>query len=104
MGQLQFDIGNTEKDLQSLPKNVIERFVMDFELMMVGEKPLSKSKSMNGLGKGVCELIKNGRPAYRCVYTIKNNVIHVLHVFTKTSDGTDKKHEDKIKLRYKSLK
>lgn len=103
MASLSCDTSNVTKELQALPISVHERFVMDLAMMKVGEKPFSKSKPLNGLGKGVFELIKNGRPAYRCVYTIKDNVIHVLHVFTKTSDGTDKKHEDKIKLRYRAL-
>ncbi|MGR5373057.1 type II toxin-antitoxin system RelE/ParE family toxin [Photobacterium damselae] len=103
MAKLKIDVGNSEKDLAKLPRSVLERFVMDLDLMCDGESPLSKSKPLNGLGKGVFELVKNGRPAYRCVYTIKNNVIHILHVFSKTSDGTDKKHEETIKLRFKAL-
>ncbi|TOA30552.1 hypothetical protein CGK28_24830, partial [Vibrio parahaemolyticus] len=54
-------------------------------------------------GQGVLELKKNGKPAYRLVYVIKKDVIHVLHSFSKTSSGTDKKHEETIKLRYKAL-
>jgi phage-related protein len=97
------DFGNTEKDLLSFPRSVLERFMMDLELLQDGLPPLSKVKPLNGLGKGVFELVKNGRPAYRCVYMIKGNVIHILHAFSKTSDGTDKKHQDKIKQRYKAL-
>lgn len=54
---------------------------------------------MNGLGKGVFELKKNGKPAYRLVYVIRGDIIHVVHVFSKTSNGTDKKEEDTIKQR-----
>lgn len=82
---------------------MLEKFVQDLEFMKVGMQPLSTVSSMNGLGSGVCELKKNGKPAYRLVYVIKGNVIHVLHAFSKTSSGTDKKHEDTIKLRYKNL-
>lgn len=95
--------GNSDKKLENFPRDVREKFVLDLEALKYGLQPLSKVKSMNGLGKGVCELIKNGKPAYRLVYVIKNDVIHVLHVFSKTSDGTDKKHETTIKTRFNQL-
>lgn len=95
--------GDSHKRLSNLPREVLEKFVQDLESMKVGEPPLSKLSSMNGLGAGVCELKKNGLPAYRLIYAIKGNVIHVLHVFSKTSNGTDKKHENTIKLRYKNI-
>lgn len=80
-----------------------EAFAVDLEMMMNRLKPLSSSKALNGLGKGVFELRKNGRPAYRLVYTIKDDTIYVLHVYSKTSDGTPKAHEETIKKRYKTI-
>jgi len=50
------------------------------------------------------EFVQNGKPAYRCVYVVLDDVIHVLHAFVKTSDGTDSKHENTIKERYKNIK
>ncbi len=95
--------GDSFGKLANFPTMVREKFVQDLELLKVGMQPLSAVSSMNGLGHGVCELKKNGKPAYRLVYVIKGNVIHVLHVFSKTSNGTDKKHEQTIKLRYKNV-
>lgn len=95
--------GDSDKKLANFPKEVLEKFVQDLELMRYGMEPLSASKPMNGLGKGVRELKKNGRPAYRLVYVIKGNVIYVLHAFSKTSDGTDKKHEVTIKQRFSAI-
>lgn len=92
--------GDSEKKLKNFPVDVLEKFVQDLEMMRYGMSPLSRTKPMNGLGKGVLELVKNGRPAYRLIYVISSNVIHVLHAFSKTSDGTDKKHEVTIKQRF----
>lgn len=103
MKQKKVDFGNSEKALKSFPIDVLEKFIQDLVNLSHGEPPLSKVKAMKGLGNGVCELIKNGKPAYRCVYVVKGDVIHILHAFSKTSDGTDKKHEDVIKLRFKAL-
>lgn len=88
---------------ENLSRQAQEKFATDLDMMMNGLKPLSDSKPMNGLGKGVLELKKNGRPAYRCVYVIKNGNIYVLHAFSKTSNGTSKSHETTIKTRYKSI-
>lgn len=95
--------GDSEKVLKGFPRAVKEKFVSDLELMRYGMRPLSQSRSMSGLGDGVFELKKNGKPAYRLVYVIKGSVIYVLHAFSKTSSGTGKKHEDTIKSRYKRL-
>lgn len=95
--------GQTDKELSAFPNSVLENFAQDLEMLRWGLDPLSRFKPMNGLGQGVMELIKNGRPAYRLVYAIKGNQIHVLHVFSKTSDGTDSKHQKRIKERYKSI-
>lgn len=96
--------GSSEKDLENFPTKEIEKFVHDLDMLRDGlEAYLTNSKPMKGLGQGVRELKKNGRPAYRVVYVIRGNVVHVLHAFSKTSSGTDKKHEDTIKLRFKNL-
>ncbi|WP_458047687.1 type II toxin-antitoxin system RelE/ParE family toxin [Providencia stuartii] len=96
-------IGDAEKELDKFPHQVKEKFVQDLMMMSYGMDPLSSVKSLSLGCKGVCELRKNGRPAYRLVFVIIDDVIHVLHVFSKTSSGTDKKHEDTIKLRFKKI-
>lgn len=94
--------GDSDKELQTFPE--VERFVLSLEQISNDLKPALKVKPMNGLGKGVKELILNGRPAYRCVYVVIDDVVHVLHAFSKTSDGTDSKHEKTIKKRYTAAK
>jgi phage-related protein len=96
--------GGSDKDFKNLEnRKVQEAFAVDMEMLMNRLRPLSSSKALNGLGKGVFELRKNGRPAYRLVYTIKDDKVYVLHVYSKTSDGTPKAHEETIKKRYKTI-
>lgn len=99
-------VGSADKEFQgNLSREAQEKFATELTMMMAGLKPpLSDSKPLNGLGKGVFELRKNGRPAYRCVYVIKDCTLYVLHAFSKTSSGTSKSHETTIKQRYASIK
>ncbi|CTT23456.1 TPA: type II toxin-antitoxin system RelE/ParE family toxin [Escherichia coli] len=101
-----FFVGSADKEFESdLSQAAQEKFATVFTMMIAGLKPpLSDSKPLNGLGKGVYELRKNGRPAYRCVYVVKDGTLYVLHAFSKTSGGTPKSHEETIKKRYKSIK
>ncbi len=94
--------GDSEKTLESLPDAVKERFIFAIIQLSYGLTP-SNIKPLHGLGSGVKEIRKNGKPAYRCVYAIKKGVVHILHVFVKTSAGTDSKHEKTIKLRFKAI-
>lgn len=92
--------GSSSEDLQSFPQKVKEKFVQDLILLSYGKKPLSTVSPLKGLGKGILELKKNGKPAYRCVYVIENQIVWVLHAFSKTSNGLDSKHENTIKSRF----
>ncbi|WP_455815743.1 type II toxin-antitoxin system RelE/ParE family toxin [Pseudomonas graminis] len=97
-------VGGSKKEYENLESSKAqEAFAVDVDMLMNRLKPLSSSKALNGLGKGVFELRKNGRPAYRLVYTIKDDTVYILHVYSKTSDGTPKHHEDTIKKRYKTI-
>lgn len=95
--------GDSYKALEDFPAEHRERFALSLDFIAKGFIPPLKTKFMNGLGEGVLELVKNGRPAYRCVYVVRDDAIHVLHAFSKTSDGTDKRHETTIKQRYKNI-
>lgn len=95
--------GNTEKNLKNFPMEQREKFALDLMRLQYGLQPMLKTKPMQGLGKGVMEICKNGKPAYRVVYVIKDNKVYVLEVFVKTSDKTDSKHEKTIKLRYREI-
>lgn len=97
-------IGGAEKDLKaSYPKTLQEEVSVEQERLQHGLTPLKKTKAMNGLGHGVIEWIKNGKPAYRLVYVVGKNAIYILHAFSKTSNGTQKSEEETIKLRFKML-
>lgn len=95
--------GNTEKVISEFPYNIRERFIYSIEAIKYGLEPSLKAKAMPELGKGVIELIKNGKPAYRVVYVIKGETLHIIHAYSKTSTGTDKKHKETIKARHKQL-
>ena len=46
----------------------------------------------SSVGVGAIELIENGRPAYRTIYVAKfKQTVFVLHSFTKTTNGVDRK-------------
>jgi len=96
-----------EEFKRDLPRSVQDRFSMDIEFLLRLKKPLSKTKPIEGLGKEVkgtaVELIKNGQPAYRCVYVIKGGALYILHAFSKTSDDLPKKNKQIIKLRYSKI-
>lgn len=95
--------GDSFKSLSQFPPKKLEKFAMSLLYLQLGMDPVLKTKAMKGLGHGVLELTQNGKPAYRCVYVVKDDAIHVLHAFVKTSDATDSKHEKTIKERYKQI-
>ncbi len=97
--------GDSEKQLREFPREQLDKTIFGITQLQHGERPNLKTKPMQGLGDGVMEfIIKNGHPAFRCVYVLQDDVVHVLHAFSKTSTGTDSKHEKTIKLRYKNIK
>lgn len=97
-------VGGAEKDLKSAyPRSLQEEVSVELTRLQYGLAPLKKTKAMNGLGHGVIEWIKNGKPAYRLVYVVGKDAIYILHAFSKTSNGTPKAEEDTIKLRFKML-
>ncbi len=95
------------RDFRKLPKPEQEDFAKALNDVLEGRKPSMPFKQLNGLGKnikGVVELIINGSPAYRVVYVAKfNNTLYILHAFTKTTNGVDKKAMDVVVKRYKEI-
>lgn len=56
------------------------------------------------IGAGVIELKENGSPAYRAVYCAKYlNTVYVLHAFTKTTNGVDRRAMEIVRQRYKEM-
>jgi len=98
----------TKRAFNSLPKHIQERFAKALQDIIEGRTPLIKSKMLKNLDKsvkGVKELIINGSPAYRVVYVVKNGgTLHLLHAFTKTTNGVDKPAMEVVVKRYKEIK
>jgi phage-related protein len=56
------------------------------------------------VGKGAIELKINGSPAFRSIYCAKyNDTVYILHSFSKTTNGVDKKAMKTAKERYKLI-
>ena len=70
-----------------------------------GKTPYSTFKHIGStVGVGAIELIENGRPSYRTIYVAKfKQTVFVLHSFTKTSSGVDRKAMETAKQRYKIM-
>lgn len=99
-------VGGVQKSLTGgkvFPRALEEEISVEINRLQYGLSTVRKTKAMNGLGQGVIEWTKNGKPAYRFVYVVGKDAIYILHAFSKTSDGTPKSEEDTIKLRYKML-
>ena len=96
-----------KRTFHKLPKDAQADFAKALQDVMEGRKPGMEFETLNNLGKnikGVIELKINGSPAYRLVYVAKfKGKVHLLHAFTKTTDGVDKKAMDVVVKRYKDI-
>ncbi|NQZ07266.1 MAG: type II toxin-antitoxin system RelE/ParE family toxin [Algicola sp.] len=94
------------KEFQALPDKVQIRFANDLNAICQGKAPFSKYKHLKeSVGIGAIELIENGKPAYRLIYVAKfNDIVYILHSFTKTTNGVDRQAMDTAKKRYKLMK
>lgn len=93
------------KEFKSLPEHVQRRFALDLTAICQDKEPFSKFKHLTeSVGIGAIELIENGRPAYRTVYVAKfAEAVYVLHSFTKTTNGVDRKAMATAQKRYKAM-
>jgi phage-related protein len=88
----------------ALPKDIRIQFAFDLLRVQEGKPPASDFKHLSGIGEGVVELIENGSPAYRAVYCAKfEDTVFILHAFTKTTNGVDRKAMATVEARYKLL-
>jgi phage-related protein len=95
---------SAKKALLKLPTDIAIDFLNDLNFVAAGKDPRSEFKHLPELGAGVIELIENGSPAYRTVYCAKFlDSVFVLHAFTKTTNGVDKKAMETVKDRYKEM-
>ncbi len=93
------------KEFKVLPEHIQKRFALDLNAVCQGKDPFSKFKHIaESVGVGAIELIENGRTAYRTAYVAKfDNTVYVLHSFTKTTNGVDRKAMETVKKRYKIM-
>ncbi|MEL6722912.1 MAG: type II toxin-antitoxin system RelE/ParE family toxin [Pseudomonadota bacterium] len=93
------------KEFKALPSHIQKRFALDLDVICQGKEPFSKFRHIaESVGPGAIELIENGRPAYRTVYVAKfSDAVYILHSFTKTTNGVDRKAMATAKKRYKAM-
>lgn len=93
-----------ERAFRDLPLEIQKQFLFDLSLVQSGMTPASDFKVLKGAWSGVIELIENGSPAFRAVYCAKYlETVFVLHAFTKTTNGVDRKAMQTLESRYKAL-
>lgn len=106
MGKKKFEYVNeaARSAMLDLPKDIRIQFAFDLLRVQEGKSPVSDFKHLSGIGEGVVELIENGSPAYRAIYCAKfEDTVFILHAFTKTTNGVDRKAMATVEARYKLL-
>ena len=105
MKEYRFVNKQSLKEFNALPRKIQERFAADLNEICKGKLPYSAFKHIaSSVGVGAIELIENGRPAYRTVYVAKHKqMVYVLHTFTKTTNGIDRKAMATARQRYKIM-
>jgi len=93
------------KEMGSIPEVKRDRFIVSLKQLAVLEKPVCRVKPLDSLGHGVYELIINGSPAWRCIYTTElPGKIVVLHATDKTATGRDRQIANVVEERLKTLR
>ncbi|TPK57248.1 type II toxin-antitoxin system RelE/ParE family toxin [Mesorhizobium sp. B2-4-19] len=105
MRKFEFVNEAAKKAFLELPKDIMKQFGTDLQAVQNGERPFSDHTNIKeSVGPGAIELIENGSPAYRAVYCAKyDDTVFVLHAFTKTTNGVDRKAMKTAKERYKEM-
>ena len=105
MKEFRFVNKQSLKEFNASPRKIQERFGADLNEIYKGKSPYSAFKHIaSSVGVGAIELIENGRPAYRTVYVAKHKqMVYVLHTFTKTTNGIDRKAMATARQRYKIM-
>lgn len=94
-----------EREYKQLPESIQDEFGKDLRRIQYGQDPELKVEHLNSIGAGVVELKINGSPAFRCIYVAKYlDAVVVLHSFTKTTNGVDRKAMQVAQQRLKELK
>ncbi|MFI3137000.1 MAG: type II toxin-antitoxin system RelE/ParE family toxin [Methylococcaceae bacterium] len=93
-----------EREYKDLPDQIQDEFGKDLRRIQYNEEPKLPVTHLDSIGAGVIELRKNGSPAFRCVYIAKyQDMVVVLHSFTKTTNGVDRQAMKIAEQRLKEL-
>jgi len=93
-----------EREYKDLPDKIQDEFGKDLRRIQYNEEPKLPVTHLDSIGAGVIELRKNGSPAFRCVYIAKyQDMVVVLHSFTKTTNGVDRQAMKIAEQRLKEL-
>jgi phage-related protein len=104
--KIEFHPQRAFKELEKVPERHRERFVNSLYLMMNHLDPACDVKHLGeSLGHGTYELIINGSPAWRVIYTttVKGKIV-VLHATEKTTNGSDRQIANVVRERLKTLR
>lgn len=105
MKKFAFVSDAAEREYKVLPKDIQDEFGKDLRRIQYGQDPELAIDHLSSVGAGVVELKINGSPAFRCIYVAKYlDTVVVLHSFTKTTNGVDRKAMNVAEQRLKALK
>lgn len=95
-----------KKEVASVPERHRDRFINSLKLLAIHQDPTCKVKHLaESIEHGVYELIINGSPAWRLIYTTNiTGKIVVLHATDKTTNGSDRQIANVVKERLKTLR
>lgn len=93
------------KELGAVPERKRDRFLTSLGLLAKHQRPTCKVKPLDSLGHGVYQLVINGSPAWRCIYTTElPGKIVVVHATEKTTNGCDRQIANVVEKRLKTLR
>ena len=98
---VKFSNKQSKKAFEELPDG--PRKVFSGELDDVIAHGIHPTIPHDSLPGKVMELKVNGRPAYRCVYKVLDDLVIILHSFKKTTQGPDRKNLKTVETRLASL-
>lgn len=103
--QFVFINAAAKREFLELPMEIQIQFASDLNAVCQGIRPSSTFEHLSGsVGEGAIELKENGSPAYRSIYCAKFlDTVYILHSFTKTTNGVDRKAMATAKRRHQEM-
>ncbi len=97
--------GSAKKDLKDFPQEIMDEFATALTAVQHDQVPTMQFKHLNvSGGKSAIELARNGRPAFRVVYTTKKpGQVDVLYAGKKTTQGPCNKLMNAVEKRLKAI-